>query len=40
MLSGIVPLDPTFAAAQLSKIAEPRYRLVVLTEFAAHYAKK
>ena len=40
MLTEIVPLDPTFAAAQLSKIVEPRYRLVVLIELAAHYAKK
>ena len=40
MLSNIIPLDPAFAAAQLSKIAEPRYRFIVLTELAAHYAKK
>jgi hypothetical protein len=39
-LTALVSLDPAFVAAQLGKIAEPRYRLVVLTELAAHYAQK
>ncbi|WP_309710172.1 hypothetical protein [Armatimonas sp.] len=40
MLTALIPLDVAFAAAQLAKIAEPRYRLVVLTELVAYYAKK
>jgi hypothetical protein len=40
MLTALIPLDPAFAVAQLIKIVEPRYRLVVLTELAAHYAQK
>ena len=40
LLTALIPLDPAFVAAQLVKIVEPRYRLVVLTELASHYAKK
>lgn len=38
-LAEIVPLDAAFAKAQLARIVEPRYRLVVLAALAAHHAK-
>ena len=40
LLTALIPLDPAFVAAQLVKIVEPRYRLGVLIELAAYYAKK
>ena len=40
MLVEIIPLDSAFAKTQLAKIVEPRFRLRLLVELAAYYAKK
>ena len=40
MLVEIIPLDSAFAKTQLAKVVEPRFRLRLLVELAAYYAKK